>query len=114
MGAIRGSSHRVHGPVIIVVQWARIKDFNGARQVTNSFYATRVLMNIDIPLFNEFMLTLAPDEMMTPNSTTSNVDTAANGSNVIQVNELYDQVDQSICSVVAVVIKVESDMGWFY
>lgn len=107
------STHK-DGLVIIVVQWARIKDFNGVRQVTNSFYTTRVLLNSDLPLFNEFIETLNPDGMMTPNSTASSADISFLGTSMIQVNNLYDQIDQTICSITASVLKVETDVGWYY
>jgi len=107
-------SNHNEGPIIMVVQWARIKDFNGVRQVTNSYYATRVLMNIDIPLFKEFKDSLGPDDLMIPNSTSSKNATSLSGETVVHVNDLYEASDQTICSIIATVLKVDTDLGWFY
>lgn len=107
------SNHK-DGPIVIVIQWARIKELNGVRQVTNSYYETRVLMNIDIPLFKDFIASLESNDLMTPNSTASNSETYVLGVSVVHVNDLYEAVDQTVCSIIATVLKVDADMGWYY
>lgn len=101
-------------PVIIAVQWARIKEFNGARQVTNSMYATRLIMNAETPLFQNFVAALNPEELLSPSATASNGDLSFAGVPYVSVNELYDAEDNTIFCIVATVLKVDTDNGWFY
>ncbi|GFQ06390.1 hypothetical protein PHJA_002783000 [Phtheirospermum japonicum] len=44
-----------HGPVIIILQYAMVKTFRGVKCLQNSLYASRLMLNAEIPQSMEYM-----------------------------------------------------------
>jgi len=111
-----------NGSVILIMQWCRVKEFNNVPQLTNSMYATRLLINPDIAVAREFASKLQPTEFRVPcNATLSSpllspVDAEDPFVDVpvVPIDELYGAIDNGVHCVIARVLKVDTDKGWFY
>ncbi|KAF7807294.1 replication protein A 70 kDa DNA-binding subunit C-like [Senna tora] len=79
------------GPVVIALQYCKIKVFNGHRSLSNSMHATRVLINEDIEDFRGF----------------HDQDFGTNLKSPLIGNE-------SIHCIIGSVLKVNTDKPWFY
>lgn len=110
------------GTIVLIIQWCRVKEFNNSPQLTNSMYDTHLLINPDIPVTNEFNSKLKPTEFRIPdNATLSSPHISLadpydpfSGTPVVPIDELYCAIDKSIFCVIACVLKVDTDRGWFY
>ncbi|KAF7839065.1 replication protein A 70 kDa DNA-binding subunit C-like [Senna tora] len=54
------------GPVVIAIQYCKIKDYNGSRTLSNSMYASRMFINSHITEIREFRSGLRPEELTSP------------------------------------------------
>ncbi|KAF7832404.1 replication protein A 70 kDa DNA-binding subunit B-like [Senna tora] len=57
---------RSQGPVVIVWQFSKIKDYAGTRSLSNSMYATRILINSEVEEITQFHEGLLPEDRNTP------------------------------------------------
>ena len=108
------------GPIIIVVQWCRVKEYKGEMVLTNSMYATRVLINLETNEFKEFRESLMDADqfnVVTPKGSTDKASPSDDpfvGVDGCFVSDLFSAKHQSVCCVVASVMYVNNDRGWFY
>ena len=56
------SEHK-EGHVVLLFQFYQIKEFNGTMTLTNSIYATRILINFDLLEFREFLKNFDPTSL---------------------------------------------------
>lgn len=99
-----------------------MKEFNNVPQLTNSMYATRLLINPDISVAREFASNLRPSEfripcnasLSSPHLSPVDPEDPFVGTSVVPINELYGSVDNGVHCVIARVLKVDTDKGWFY
>ncbi|KAF7801010.1 replication protein A 70 kDa DNA-binding subunit E-like [Senna tora] len=87
------------GPIVIALQYCKIKVFNGQRSLSNSMHATRVLINEDLEEFMGFH-----DQVSGTNLKIS----------LSCFSELLLSADESIHCIIGSVLKVNTGKAWFY
>jgi len=110
------------GPIVIAIQFCRINSFNGKNSITNSMYSTRVIINDPHPTFEEFLATFLPEQiggsdsriLLSPNHFASAHDDGGFGDVVVSIIDLYEKEDKSEHCIVAEILKVDTDGGWWY
>ncbi|KAF7814842.1 replication protein A 70 kDa DNA-binding subunit-like isoform X1 [Senna tora] len=110
------------GPINIALQWCKIKEHKGIKILSNSMYASLILINLDAPELQEFHENMQPDDLISPVNcssskpvkTTSPIDDAFFGRNSTTISELLVAADESVHCVVVSVVKINAKKGWYY
>ncbi|KAF7835738.1 replication protein A 70 kDa DNA-binding subunit C-like [Senna tora] len=108
--------------VVVIIQFCKIKEYSGTRSLTNSMYATRMYINSDLEEVLHFHQCLQPEDMtspINPNGTTSMViaspiDGSFTGVPLIPVDEIHHRADGSVSCIIAQVVGINSEKGWYY
>jgi len=111
------------GAIVVAIQWCRTKEYRGQITLTNSMYATRVFINADIPEIKDFHEGLDATDRTPPAELPKDgsVNTVGNGGvdPFMEmpgrfITDLYHAPDKSVVCLVASVMYVNSDKGWYY
>ncbi|KAF7828021.1 replication protein A 70 kDa DNA-binding subunit D-like [Senna tora] len=108
--------------IVVAFQFCKIKEYSGTRSLSNSMYATRVMINSDIEEIRQFHQGLQPEDLTSPMNRTGHItmttttpqEAAFAGYPLSSVDELYQSGDKAIVCILANVIQVNKDRGWFY
>ncbi|KAF7841889.1 replication protein A 70 kDa DNA-binding subunit A-like [Senna tora] len=110
------------GPVVIVCQFCKIKEYVGTRSLSNSMYATRILINSEVEEITQFHEGLLPEDRNTPFNlvvgrallTTSPIEAAFSGLALSLVDLLQHSGNGDVICVIAQVLQVNKEKGWYY
>ncbi|XP_056687828.1 replication protein A 70 kDa DNA-binding subunit B-like [Spinacia oleracea] len=109
------------GRVVVVIQFAQIKVFKGEVSILNSLFATKILVNEDIPEMNEFKKSIADGDChssrlthLSSQSSHSISDEFLVLSERIQLDEICKQNKECSCVVLASIISIETETKWYY
>ncbi|KAF7835413.1 replication protein A 70 kDa DNA-binding subunit B-like [Senna tora] len=109
------------GPVVIVCQFCKIKEYAITRLLSNSMYATRILINSEIEEITQFHEGLLPEDHNTSfNSvvdfallTTSPIEAAFSGWALSHVDLLQHSGTGDVICVIAQVLQANKEKGWY-
>ncbi|KAF7835333.1 replication protein A 70 kDa DNA-binding subunit A-like [Senna tora] len=107
------------GAAVIVFQFCKIKEYAGTQSLSNSMYATRILINDDVEELREFHESIHPEDLNTPFNpiaagafvTTSPIEAAFNGLSHSPVNVLKHSGNGEVICVLAQVLQVNKQRG---
>ncbi|KAF7824067.1 replication protein A 70 kDa DNA-binding subunit A-like [Senna tora] len=110
------------GAVVIVFQFFKIKEYIGNRSLSNSMYATRILINADVEEISQFHEGLLPEDLNTLFKTpvsyslilTSPIEAAFSGFVLSPVVDQQNSGDGAMICILAHVLQVNKDKGWCY
>lgn len=85
-------------------------------------YATRVLINVDIPETHNFSASFSKDDnnalanalLSSPLTTPATIEEPFVGTPVVPIDELYRAIDKRTYCLIAYVLKVDTERGWWY
>ncbi|KAF7841217.1 replication protein A 70 kDa DNA-binding subunit B-like [Senna tora] len=109
------------GPVVIVCQFCKIKEYTGTRSLSNSMYATHILINSDVQEITQFHEGLLPEDRNTPFNpivgrallTTSPIEAAFSGWALSPVDLLQHFGNGDVICVIAQILQVNKENGWY-
>ncbi|KAF7841485.1 replication protein A 70 kDa DNA-binding subunit B-like [Senna tora] len=109
------------GPVVIVCQFCKIKEYAGTRSLSNSMDATRILINSEVEEITQFHEGLLPEDRNTPFNpvvgrallTTSPIEAAFSGWALSPVDLLQHFRNGDVICVIAQVLQVNKEKGWY-
>ncbi|KAF7812732.1 replication protein A 70 kDa DNA-binding subunit D-like [Senna tora] len=112
---------RSQGPVVIVCQFCKIKEYAGTRSLSNSMYATRILINSDVEEITQFHERLLPEDRNTMFNpvvgrallTTSPIEAAFSKWALSPVDLLQHSGNSDTICVIAQVLQVNKEKGWY-
>ncbi|KAF7831934.1 replication protein A 70 kDa DNA-binding subunit-like [Senna tora] len=115
-------SKHSEGPIVIAIQYCKIKDYNGSKTLSNSMYASQMFINSNIPEILEFHNCLRPEETTSPinpdihNSgvPASPLEVAFSYLSLSTTQDLFLAGDSSLLLILVSVLQINSDRGWFY
>ncbi|KAF7812799.1 replication protein A 70 kDa DNA-binding subunit B-like [Senna tora] len=107
--------------VVIVCQFCKIKEYAGTRSLSNSTYASRILINVDVEEIRQFHDSLLLEDINTPFNpivgdalvTTSPIETAFSGWSLSPVDVLQQSRNGDVIYVLAHVLHVNQGKGWY-
>ncbi|KAF7812549.1 replication protein A 70 kDa DNA-binding subunit B-like [Senna tora] len=110
------------GPVVIVCQFCKIKEYVRTRSFSNSMYATRILINSDVEKITQFHEGLLPEDLNTPFNlvvgrallTTSPIEATFSRWALSPVDLLQHSGNGDAICVIAQVLQVNKEKGWYY
>ncbi|KAF7812745.1 Retrovirus-related Pol polyprotein from transposon TNT 1-94 [Senna tora] len=109
------------GPVVIVCQFCKIKEYAGTQSLSNSMYATRILINSDVEEITQFHERLLPEDRNTMFNpvvgrallTTSPIEAAFSKWVLSPVDLLQHSGNSDAICVIAQVLQVNKEKGWY-
>ncbi|KAF7812720.1 Retrovirus-related Pol polyprotein from transposon TNT 1-94 [Senna tora] len=105
------------GPVVIVCQFCKIKEYAGTRSLSNSMYATRILINSDVEEITQFHERLLPEDRNTMFNrallTTSPIEAAFSKWALSPIDLLQHSGNSDAICVIAQVLQVNKEKGWY-
>ncbi|KAF7841870.1 replication protein A 70 kDa DNA-binding subunit B-like [Senna tora] len=105
------------GPVVIVCRFCKIKEYAGTRSLSNSMYATRILINSEVEEITQFHEGLLPEDRNTLFNlvvgrallTTSPIEAAFSGLAHSLVDLLQHSGNGDVICVIAQVLQVNKE-----
>ncbi|KAL2926569.1 Replication protein A 70 kDa DNA-binding subunit B [Bienertia sinuspersici] len=112
-----------HGnPIIIIIQFAKIKTWKGVRCLSSSLFATKLLINENIGDIEDFKKSLCSGEKSSSSiltrvdsySTHTTEDEFLQSSIKKRIDDIRETQEVSTCVTLATIICIESSHGWWY
>ncbi|KAF7832395.1 replication protein A 70 kDa DNA-binding subunit B-like [Senna tora] len=109
------------GPVVIVCQFCKTKEYAGTRSLSYSMYATRILINSEVEEITQFHEGLLREDRNTSFNpvvgrallTTSPIEAAFSGWALSPVDLLQNSGNGDVICVIAQVLQVNKEKGWY-
>lgn len=110
-------------PVVVALQWCRVKEYKNELTLTNSMYATRVFVNAEIPKIRTFVngpemndcvgpaIGIAPLDNVPQNSLTGGG--TFQGLPISEINDIFYLTDKSLACIIATFLCVNNDRLWY-
>ncbi|KAL6524880.1 hypothetical protein OROMI_030473 [Orobanche minor] len=108
------------GPVCVILQYAMVKDFRRVKCLQNSMFATRMLINEDVPELANFMNRENNDarHLISKQSLSHGSDALSDDfSTLLQfksICELDSTTEECCCLIIAKILNIYTNYNWFY
>ncbi|XP_013729972.2 replication protein A 70 kDa DNA-binding subunit D-like [Brassica napus] len=115
------ASQETEGMVICLLRFAKIGQYRGEFQISNSYDASQMFVNPEIPEADEFKQRAIGDSqaLTLAESEENKLELQMKRDKRMHypqrnLRELFEETEEKVCRVVATIYDIDTDWGWYY
>ncbi|CAG7862634.1 unnamed protein product, partial [Brassica rapa] len=115
------ASQETEGMVICLLRFAKIGQYRGEFQISNSYDASQMFVNPEIPEADEFKQRAIGDSqaLTLAESEENKLELQMKRDKWMHypqrnLRELFEETEEKVCRVVATIYDIDTDWGWYY